>query len=465
MVGIVYLVGAGPGDKKLITVKGLECVKKADVILYDRLVNPLLLLEAKHDAEFIYCGKLPKRHILRQEQINHLLVENASKGKVVVRLKGGDPGVFGRVGEEAESLRNAKIPYEIVPGITSGIAAPLYAGIPVTHREYGGSFAIVTGHDQSKAGKPQIEWNALVNGIDTVAFYMGINNLSYICDNLIAHGKDANTGVAVIQWGTMDNQKVVVGSLETISTLVKDEGISNPAITLVGDIVLMRDKIKWFERDTTLKGKTVIMTSDDRKLKRRLVQAGAEVTVLPLYVLTPNEITVSVGHVMKQSSIAFGSKESVKIFFDSLVTNDVDLRTLKAQLFANDGHVQQALQERGLHSHLLSDRNQCVDLLLGEEAYCRKYRHLSNDTLITHRLATHQGVIHCLRRMVEEKSEIPFAFGSFESTKTFIEIVKEEHLRVEDLLVNEWLCIDQDSLLLLEENGFSLIQDNVEVEN
>lgn len=282
MVGIVYLVGAGPGDKKLITVKGLECVKKADVILYDRLVNPLLLLEAKHDAEFIYCGKLPKRHILRQEQINHLLVENASKGKVVVRLKGGDPGVFGRVGEEAESLRNAKIPYEIVPGITSGIAAPLYAGIPVTHREYGGSFAIVTGHDQSKAGKPQIEWNALVNGIDTVAFYMGINNLSYICDNLIAHGKDANTGVAVIQWGTMDNQKVVVGSLETISTLVKDEGISNPAITLVGDIVLMRDKIKWFERDTTLKGKTVIMTSDDRKLKRRLVQAGAEVTVLPL---------------------------------------------------------------------------------------------------------------------------------------------------------------------------------------
>lgn len=435
MVGIVYLVGAGPGDKRLITVKGLECVKKADVILYDRLVNPLLLLDAKHDATFIYCGKLPKRHILRQEQINQLLVENALKGKVVVRLKGGDPSVFGRVGEEAASLQKAGIPFEIVPGITSGIAAPIYAGIPVTHREYGGSFAIVTGHDQSKAGNPQIEWNALANGIDTISFYMGINNLSYICENLISHGKDKNTGVAVIQWGTMQSQKVVVGTLETISKTVKDEGISNPAITLVGNIVSLREKIKWFELDHTLKGKTVILTCDNTELKNRFIQDGAEVVVLPLNVQIPNLLTVKIEHLLAQPSIAIGSEESVHVFFQYLLEGDVDLRTLKVELIAVDEAAQNALKSKGLYVPLLKGEKQSVSLLIGDETICKQYHHLASDTFITHRSSFHQGIVHCLRRLAEEKSEIPIVFCTNESLGAFIEIAEKENFRYEDLVL------------------------------
>src|SRR3982750_4064290 len=194
--GKVFLVGAGPGDIGLITVKGLEAIKQAEVILYDRLANPKLLDFASADCEFIYCGKLPDKHTLRQEGINDLLVQKALEGKIVVRLKGGDPGVFGRVGEEAEALANRKIPFEIVPGISSGMAAPLYAGIPVTHRQFGETFAVVTAHSQSKEGKPILDWKSLANGIDTIAFYMGVANLPYICENLIANGKSKDTPVA-----------------------------------------------------------------------------------------------------------------------------------------------------------------------------------------------------------------------------------------------------------------------------
>lgn len=205
--GKVYLVGAGPGDPKLITVYGMECIQKADVILYDRLVNEQLLSYAKPDAELIFVGKLPGMHGIIQEQIHVHLVEQAQKGKTVTRLKGGDPCVFGRVGEEAEILAEQGIPYEIVPGITSGIAAATYAGIPVTHRDFASTFAMVTGHGRAEKNEDHINWSALASGIDTIAFYMGIGNLSNICENLIAHGKSAATPVAVIQWGTTKNKR------------------------------------------------------------------------------------------------------------------------------------------------------------------------------------------------------------------------------------------------------------------
>ncbi|MEB1806453.1 MAG: uroporphyrinogen-III C-methyltransferase [Bacillaceae bacterium] len=246
--GKVYLVGAGPGDPKLITVRGLECIKTADVIIYDRLANPSLLDYANVRAEFIYCGKLPKHHTLKQEQINELLVAKAEEGKVVTRLKGGDPCVFGRVGEEAEILANHKIPYEIVPGVSSGIAAPAYAGIPVTHRDYGSSFAMVTGHLQNEENN-EVKWNALANGIDTIAFYMGVKNLPLICNQLILHGKNPSTAVAVIEWGTTERQRTVVGTLTTIEEKAREASISHPAIILVGEIVTLREKIKWYTED------------------------------------------------------------------------------------------------------------------------------------------------------------------------------------------------------------------------
>jgi uroporphyrin-III C-methyltransferase len=244
--GKVYLVGAGPGDPKLITVYGMECIQQADVILYDRLVNDELLKYTKADAELIFCGKQPGKHQIIQEQIHELLIEKASNGKTVTRLKGGDPCIFGRVGEEAEVLAVNGIPYEIVPGITSGIAAPAYAGIPVTHRDYASSFAIVTGHSRAEKEQDQLNWQALA-GIDTIAFYMGIGNLNYICTSLIEHGKNPHTKAAIIQWGTTPEQKTVTGTLKNIEDRALEAGITHPAIVLVGDVVGVREKIRWFQ--------------------------------------------------------------------------------------------------------------------------------------------------------------------------------------------------------------------------
>lgn len=250
--GKVYLVGAGPGDPKLITVYGLECIQKADVIAYDRLVNPSLLEHAKGDAELIFCGKSPGKHHFIQEQIHELLVEKALEGKVVTRLKGGDPCVFGRGAEEAEVLVEHGIEYEIVPGITAGIAAPAYAGIPVTHREFASSFAIVTGHGREEKGQDHLNWYALANGIDTIAFYMSVGNLAYISKKLIENGKRATTPVAVIEWATTEHQRTITGTLETIHDLVIQEKFHNPSMVLVGEVVQLRDKIQWFENQTVL---------------------------------------------------------------------------------------------------------------------------------------------------------------------------------------------------------------------
>lgn len=248
VMGKAYIVGAGPGDPELITVKALRCIQKADVILYDRLVNPELLKEAKRDCQFIYCGKQPNYHTLQQETINHLLVKYTKQGKNVVRLKGGDPFVFGRGAEEVEALLAKGLQVEVVPGITAGIAAPAYAGIPITHRELGSSFAVVTGHKPK--GKPtDINWKSLASGVDTLAIYMGITNLSYICEELMKHGKKENTPVAIIQQGTTLAQRTVTGTLSSIVSVVEKEGIQNPAMIVVGEVVTFRDKISLLEAE------------------------------------------------------------------------------------------------------------------------------------------------------------------------------------------------------------------------
>lgn len=250
-MGKVYIVGAGPGDPDLITVKGLRAIKEADVILYDRLINKQLLTYARPDAELIFVGKLPNYHGVIQDRINTLLVEHGKKEKVVTRLKGGDPFVFGRGAEEAEVLAEAGVPFEIVPGITSGIAAPAYAGIPVTHRDHSSSFAIVTGH--MREGKDDsIKWESLATGIDTLAIYMGVGNLPYICKQLTKHGKPADTPVALIHWGTTDVQKTVTGTLDTIVEMVQQEKVENPSMIVIGEVVKVREKIQWFGKEQYL---------------------------------------------------------------------------------------------------------------------------------------------------------------------------------------------------------------------
>ncbi|WP_221565094.1 uroporphyrinogen-III C-methyltransferase [Alkalihalobacillus sp. TS-13] len=247
-MGKVYLVGAGPGDPGLITVKGMKCIEEADVILYDRLINKELLNYAKDDAELIYCGKLPDYHLMKQETINHFLVKNGLKGKTVTRLKGGDPFVYGRGGEEAEALAKHGLEFEIVPGITSGIAAPAYAGIPVTHREHSSTFAFVTGHRRKDKEEDDLRWESLAKGIDTLAIYMGVKNLPYICAQLTKHGRPSETPVALVHWGTIGEQQTVTGTLDTIVDVVERNEIKNPSMIIVGEVVRLRDKLNWFER-------------------------------------------------------------------------------------------------------------------------------------------------------------------------------------------------------------------------
>ncbi|BCB03806.1 uroporphyrinogen-III C-methyltransferase [Bacillus sp. KH172YL63] len=245
-MGKVYLVGAGPGDPELITVKGLKTIQEADVILYDRLVNKELLSYAKKGADLIYCGKLPDYHTMKQETINRFLIRYASNGKTVVRLKGGDPFVFGRGGEEAEALSKKGIPFEIVPGITSGIAAAAYAGIPVTHRDASSSVAFVTGHKKDHELEDE-KWESLAKGIDTLAIYMGVGNLPYIKEKLTQYGKCRHTPVALVHWGTTDVQRTVTGTLDTIVEIVEKEKIENPSMIIIGEVVRYRERIQWFE--------------------------------------------------------------------------------------------------------------------------------------------------------------------------------------------------------------------------
>jgi len=246
-IGKVYLVGAGPGDPKLITVKGAEVLALADVIVYDRLASPELLEYARKDVELIYCGKLPDRHIIPQEEINQILVDHAKLGKTVVRLKGGDPSIFGRVGEEAECCVDHGVPFEVVPGITSGIAAPMYAGIPLTHRDFNSTVAIVTGHKRTDGRGTDIQWDKLATGVETIVFYMGVGNLGFIKEQLVSNGRSGQTPVALVRWGTMSAQETLVGTLDDIVEKVEKVGFKAPAIIVVGEVVKLREKLKWFE--------------------------------------------------------------------------------------------------------------------------------------------------------------------------------------------------------------------------
>ena len=240
----VYLVGAGPGDPDLITVKGLKAIQNADVILYDRLVNIDLLQNARVDAKLVYCGKSPEHHTLSQEMINNSIVKYANQGKVVTRLKGGDPFIFGRGAEEAEVLSIHGIPFEIVPGITSGSAAPSYAGIPLTHRDYSSSVTFISGVKKDGAHVDEY-WKYLARGAETICVYMGVKQLPNICNQLIQYGKHPATPVALIHSGTTDKQQTVTGTLEDI--VGKSENIKNPAMIVIGEVVRLREKIQWFE--------------------------------------------------------------------------------------------------------------------------------------------------------------------------------------------------------------------------
>jgi uroporphyrin-III C-methyltransferase len=238
--GMVYLVGAGPGDPRLITVLGLACLRRADVVVYDRLVSPALVAEARADAERIFVGKSPGDHSCRQEDINGLLVRHALAGKVVVRLKGGDPFVFGRGSEEALACAEASVPWEVVPGVTSSVAVPARAGIPVTHRESAGGFAVVTGH--CAEGDRQ-DWESLAR-VDTLVILMGLSRLSEIAARLLLFGRPADTPVAIIEKGTLPDERVLTGTLGSIARDAAEAGLRSPVTIVVGEVVRVRERLR-----------------------------------------------------------------------------------------------------------------------------------------------------------------------------------------------------------------------------
>ncbi|OIJ13589.1 uroporphyrinogen-III C-methyltransferase [Anaerobacillus alkalilacustris] len=444
--GKVYLVGAGPGDKQLITVKGLQCIQKADVILYDRLVNPLLLEEAPVGVELIYCGKLPKQHIVRQEKINELLVTKSKQGKTVVRLKGGDPSVFGRVGEEAEVLAQNEIEFEIVPGITSGIAASSYAGIPVTHRDYATSFAVVTGHDKSKDGKPHIDWKSLANGIDTIAFYMGIGNLDYITSQLIRHGKSKQTPVILIQWGTYGHQQTLEGTLQTISQKAEEESFQNPAITLVGSVVSLREKLKWFEKKT-LYGKSIVLartTAGEGEVAQKLTNLGADVFQFPRFesqsLLFDKSTKRKFQKVTHYKQILFTCPKSVDLFFEALSLYGMDIRSIQGTFFAKSIKTENALKKYGCTSQPDSELSFSSNLLMiggktSDRAPVPLNRRL--DYLALHQTKFVEQSIETLRRLEAERMVNTVIFPSTKSVEVFMNTLQENKINSKEYFANK----------------------------
>lgn len=332
--GYVYLIGAGPGDPGLITVKGLECIARAEVILYDYLANEQLLRHAPAGVELIYAGKVGGAHNREQGQINDLLVAKALEGKVVARLKGGDPFVFGRGGEECEALAAAGIPFEVVPGVTAGIGASSYAGIPLTHRDVTTSVAFVTGHEHPGKEVSEIDWQRLSLGSGTIVFYMGVKNLPHITAHLLENGRSPETPVALIRWGTMPEQEVLTGSLADIAGKARKAGFRAPAITVVGEVVRLREKLRWFD-NRPLSGKGILVTraSDQAgEFSRALADQGAQIFECPtIDIVSPVdwvELDQAVRTLPSFDWLVFSSANAVKFFFARVAELGLDSRVL-----------------------------------------------------------------------------------------------------------------------------------------
>ncbi len=332
--GKVYLVGAGPGDPGLISIKAVNRLAEADVVVYDNLANRAFLKHAPKSAELIYVGKKGGQHTMSQEQINRLIVEKALAGKDVVRLKGGDPFIFGRGGEEAEELVDAGVDFEVVPGITSAIAVPAYAGIPLTHRKFTSTVAFVTGHEDPTKDTSSISWDKLATGVGTLVFLMGVGNLEKIADALIAHGRDPSTPVAVIRRGTEPHQRTLTGCLQDIASKVRAAGIKPPAIIVVGEVVALRDRLNWYEKKP-LFGKNIIITrarEQASEFSKKLEELGANTIEFPTIEVVPpddwTQLDRAVSQLDEYDWMVFTSVNGVRFFLDRLKELGLDLRAI-----------------------------------------------------------------------------------------------------------------------------------------
>ncbi len=341
--GKVFLVGAGPGDPDLMTLKGKECISRADVVIYDHLANRSFLEYAKDEAELVYVGKKGGCHTMSQEEINRLIVKKCQKGQYVVRLKGGDPFIFGRGGEEAQELAKAGLDFEVVPGVTSAISVPAYAGIPLTHRDYTSTVAFITGHEDPQKEKIDISWDKLATATGTLVFLMGVANLGKIAENLIANGRSPDTPAAVIRKGTFPEQRTLVGKLQDIARLASNNNIKPPAIIVVGDVVQLRDQLNWFETKP-LFGKRIIVTRAREQASgflKALYRLGAECIEFPTIRVMPPESWDALDRAIRGLEnyqwLLFTSVNGVKYFLERLEALGKDVRDLRGLKIAAIG--------------------------------------------------------------------------------------------------------------------------------
>ena len=341
----VYLVGAGPGDPGLITCKGLDALSRADVIVYDYLASDILLSNARHDAEKIYVGKIAGNHALSQDEINALLVRKAKEGKIVTRLKGGDPYIFGRGGEEGRALYDAGVPFAEVPGISSTIAGPAYAGIPLTDRTVASSVTIITGHEDPTKPDSVHNWDALAKSASTLVFVMGMKNLPEISKNLIKAGIDPKTPAALIHWGTMPHQRSLDSTIEDLPQAALREGFTNPSVIVVGHVVSLRDKLNWNEA-RPLFGRTIVITrsrEQSSEMVSMLMNLGANVIQYPTISIEPMDdytaLDTAIKNLDKYQWIIFTSVNGVQYFAKRLREAGKDSRALAHAKIAAIGPV------------------------------------------------------------------------------------------------------------------------------
>lgn len=368
MKGKVYLVGAGPGDTDLMTVKGRKMIESCDVLVYDRLANPYFLTLTKEECEKIYVGKESNNHAMPQEDIQNLLVSLAKAGKMVVRLKGGDPYVFGRGGEEGQLLNRHQIPFEVVPGITSAIGGLAYAGIPITHRDLSTSFHVITGHLRDE--EETQDWETMAKLKGTLVILMGMKNLKKITTALMAFGKDKSTPVGIVNWASHGHQKVVTGTLETIVALVASHKIAAPSLIVIGDVVALREELNFFERKP-LFGKRILVTrasTQTSKLADALKNLGASVMSKPMINIKALEVADdSLSNLSTYQYLIFTSTNGVHRFFELLQSHRMDSRALYHNRLVCIGEpTAKALLNHGVKADLIPDRHVAeglVDLL------------------------------------------------------------------------------------------------------
>jgi uroporphyrinogen III methyltransferase/synthase len=432
----VYLVGAGPGDPGLITVKGKDCIQNADVIIYDYLASPALLNYARKSAQLIYVGKKGGDHTFSQDEINALIVEQAKSGGIVCRLKGGDPFIFGRGGEEAEVLFKAGVPFEIVPGVTSAIAAAAYAGIPLTHRKLTSTLAFITGHEDPDKEETGINWSSLASGIGTLVFFMGVKNLPNIVKSLIEHGKSPDVPVALIQWGTTSSQKTVIGTLQTIVEKARTARIKAPAIIVVGDVVHLRKKLKWFEQRPLL-GKRIVVTRARQQasdLVGLLSDLGAECLEYPTIKIMPpadpRPLKQAVENLTAYDWIVFTSVNGVIYFFEQLFAAGKDVRALGRLKTAAIGPATAGqLREFGLTSDIVPKTYRAESVV---EAF--NTEQLKGKKILLPRATEARPVLPKeLKKMGAEVDEIP-AYETLKVTESTDDLVQQLEDRRIDLI-------------------------------